>query len=362
MQLLINSFICEYANWEELLSHSPYYIRIKRKDGYILLKYEQTRSDFTIPVVRECRGLILDETDNYRPVCVPFFKFGNFGEQYVPDIDWPSARVQEKIDGSLIKLWHDKGMWHISSNGEIDARDARIGSALSAAPITNLYDIFMEAWVKTGVDIEYLPRGYSFMFELTSPHNRVVVRFDEASVWHIGTREMSALLECDMDIGIVKPRAYSMKNLEECIDAARILGSDAEGFVVVDKDYNRVKIKSPKYVELSHLAAGAATREDIVSILQRNEQDEFLSYFPEYNAVFAEIAKRIDAFAERQQTLLTQIRSCQYTTRKELAAVITKTECPACLFTLIDGKSPSARDWLMNCPADKALRWISLRE
>jgi hypothetical protein len=103
-------FIREHSDWEELLSAAPYHIKIKRTDGYVIFSYG-IEADFRIDVVRECRGIILDEKNGYKPVCVPFFKFGNYGEPYADEIDWDTARVQEKIDGSLIKVWHHKGQW-----------------------------------------------------------------------------------------------------------------------------------------------------------------------------------------------------------------------------------------------------------
>ena len=129
-RLEINTFIQTDPDWEAKLEGAPYFVKTKRDSSFILLKYDQIRSDMTIPLVRECHGVILDESNSYYPVCVPFFKFGNFGESYVPNIDWSTARVQEKLDGSLIKLWHYKGEWHVSSNGEIDARNAHINSTL----------------------------------------------------------------------------------------------------------------------------------------------------------------------------------------------------------------------------------------
>ena len=165
MRLELSDFIKQNPNWEEKLAEAPYYVKTKRDGDFVLLKYDQIRSDFNIPIVRECRGIILDEAESYRPVCVPFFKFGNFGERYVPDIDWSTARVQEKLDGSLIKLWHYKDRWRVSSNGEIDARKAHINSALLiGAPQTDLYTLFMEAWEKTGVSFDCLDQNYTYMF------------------------------------------------------------------------------------------------------------------------------------------------------------------------------------------------------
>jgi hypothetical protein len=38
-----------------------------------------------------------------------------------------------------------------------------------------------------------------------------------------------------------------------------------------------------------------------------------------------------------------------------------KTECPACVFVLLDGKEHSARDWLMGRPTAKILGYIGFR-
>lgn len=363
-----NNFIKSNPDWEERLAAQPYSIKIKRKDGFVLLKYNQYDSDFMLPLVRECRGIILDESDSYRPVCVPFFKFGNFGESYVPEIDWQSASVQEKIDGSLIKLWNYKGIWHVSSNGEIDASDAYINNTLQrlsperryTAEHTNLYTLFMEAWERTSVQMKSLDENFTYMFELTSPVNRVVVKYNETSIRHIGTRDMRTLRECDMDIGIAKPKTFSLKTLDDCIESAKQLGYDEEGYVVVDRYYNRVKIKSPQYVTLSHLTSGISTHSRVVEILQKGEREELLTYFPEYSEVFEDILSRIAKFSTQQDAIMADIRSKTFDTRKDLAAVVTKTDCPACLFALYDGKASNAREWLMSRPADKILRFVGL--
>ena len=217
MSLEISAFINANPDWEKKLSESPYFVKTKRDGSFVLLKYSQFDSDFTLPIVRECRGIILDQSDNYKPVCVPFFKFGNFNENYVPQIDWESARVQEKRDGSLIKIWHYGNKWQVSSNGEIDARNALVNSALlTTSPHTDLFTLFMTAWNKHSVDMNRLDPECTYMFELTSPHNRIVVRYEDVEIHHIGTRDMRTLLERDEDIGIPKPRVFPLRTLDEC--------------------------------------------------------------------------------------------------------------------------------------------------
>jgi hypothetical protein len=264
-KLEITEFIHAHKDWETRLAEAPYYIRTKRDGPYALLRYEQYASDFTRPLVRECRGLILDEENDYRPVCVPFFKFGNYGESYVPEIDWTTARVQEKIDGSLIKLWHDRGAWHTSTNNAIDAGNAASQNAYSEELTgKTFYDLFWEAWGNADGQLDRLDKSCTYLFELTSPFNRVIVRYAETGIWHIGARDNRTLTEFETDIGIRKPKEYPFSDLADVVAAAGKLSADGEGFVVVDGAYRRVKIKSPRYVMLAHLLAGVSTEKIIL--------------------------------------------------------------------------------------------------
>jgi hypothetical protein len=359
MRLQITDFIHKNTDWEAAITDAPYHLKIKREGCFILLKYDHLRSDMNIELVRECRGIILDESNRYLPVCVPFFKFGNIGESYVPAIDWKSSHVQEKLDGSLIKLWHYKGQWHVSSNGEIDARNAHLNSALlKNAYRIDLHTLFIEAWNKTGVQMDSLDENYTYMFELTSPHNRIVVRYDDTTIRHIGTRDIHTLRECEIDIGIPKPYKYAFSSIEDCIESAKKLGYDNEGYVIVDGNYNRVKVKSPLYVALNHISQGVTTHGNIVDIIKKNEQDEFLIYFPEFQEVFEDILARIQLFSKMQTDKFNEIYSMEFDSRKALAEVVTKTECPACIFALFDGKVTSATEWLLSRPTIKVLGYI----
>jgi len=50
-------------------------------------------------------------------------------------------------------------------------------------------------------------------------------------------------------------KSYPMKDLLEVVEAANKLNpAIAEGFVVCDASFQRIKVKSPSYVALSHLA------------------------------------------------------------------------------------------------------------
>lgn len=83
----------------------------------VLLKYDQIDSPMGERLVQECRGLILDEADNWRVVSRSFDKFFNAGEGHAAAIDWSTAQVQEKLDGSLCVLYHYAGAWRVQTSG-----------------------------------------------------------------------------------------------------------------------------------------------------------------------------------------------------------------------------------------------------
>jgi hypothetical protein len=81
----------------------------------VALSYTEAASDFSSPVVRQCRGIVLDAKNNYRPVCLPFDKFFNLGDDRADQLDWSSVVITEKLDGSFAKLYHYGGEWHVAS-------------------------------------------------------------------------------------------------------------------------------------------------------------------------------------------------------------------------------------------------------
>lgn len=110
-------FISENENWREILKQE-YGITVKEEYHYAIFNYG-INSDFSNPIVQEARGIIIN-IENLEVACFPFRKFGNYNESYADKIDWNTARVQEKIDGSIIKMWYGENeKWVFSTNAMI---------------------------------------------------------------------------------------------------------------------------------------------------------------------------------------------------------------------------------------------------
>ena len=283
-------FINQNKNWKEIIQKEPYNIIIKENEEYILLKYNQLESDFNNAIVCCCRGIILNK--NNEIVCFPFYKFFNYGEKQADKIDWNSIKVQEKIDGSLIKIWYDKE-WHVSTNGCINAFEAYINNTKKSYG-----DLFREA--SKNIDYNKLNKENTYMFELVSPEAPIVVNYGQTKLYHIGTRNNKTFNEIEEDIGIEKPKLYNFNNLEEIIETAKKLTKNEEGYVVVDKKYNRIKIKSPQYLIAHYLIGNRNFNEKrILEIIKSGETQEILNYFPEYKKDFDNLNIKINIFISK---------------------------------------------------------------
>jgi len=344
--MLVIAFIREHLDWRERLAQPPYCVTIKDDGVYTLLVYSQYDSDFNVPIVRECRGVIFRNDQDFRPVCVPFFKFGNYGEGYCPDIDWESARVQEKVDGSIIKCWHDDG-WHVSTNGMIDARRAHLNDDTDRS----YQELFDEAAKKSGLSFDKLDPDCTYLFELIGPDNRVIVPYPESKLIHLGTRNNKTLREFDVDIGIAKPKQYPFRSVDECVTAAKALPFNEEGYVVVDKYWNRVKIKSPAYVAAHHLRNnGVVTAARIVDFLLTGEAVEFLTYFPEYTEEVERVQNTIRTIIGELASRVAELSQRTFENQKEFALLVKDDPFSAYFFEWRKNQTPP-EVWLKKSPA-----------
>jgi hypothetical protein len=299
------NFIKENSNWRELLAAAPYYLKIKEDDNYILFKYDQQASDFSNPIVCEARGLILRKSD-FKVVRMAFKKFFNVGEPNAAAIDWSSSTASMKIDGSLMSIWFDNGEWHCSTNNTINAKNA----SLNNGGYKTFYDLFKEAFDKYNIDLNNLNTNMCFTFELVSPFNKVVIQYDDIELYHILTVDLRNLNEIEVDIGIPKPQFFNLNSKEDYLSLVDSFDDTKEGIVVKDKFNRRLKIKTPLYFELHHLINnGVITLEKIVELILKNDDEEFLSYFVEYQDEFSHIR-------DVREKILARITEISYLTKK----------------------------------------------
>ena len=355
----LQKFLMEHKdNWEELLTSEPYNLKVNRWGGYVSFKYSQIESDLSQKIVQEARGCLFREK-NWKCVCRAFDKFFNYGETKASSIDWKTAKVFQKIDGSLIKIFYDEGQWYIVTNSGLNAFDANTGNVL--------YPTFGNLFTK-GIEIigfkdfkefsKTLDPSYTYMFELVSPYTRVVIPYEDIKIYYLGQRRMDNFEEeysPNNFIGFQFPKEYSVNNLNDIIQMAEDLSWDEEGYVVRDKYFNRIKVKSPAYVSAHYMRNNnVITDERLMEIILKGEIEEFICYAEEYAPKLFELQNKKITLQEEAEKVR-EILSTQFCfdSRKEYASIVNKISNPTIrqfCFSSLDWdemtKDWSARKWV----------------
>lgn len=308
-RLKIEDFIMEHIceDWVTLLTQSPYNLLKDEDNDYILFKYNLENSDFNEEIVREARGIVIDK-HSLKAVALSFRKFWNVQEPYHDDIDWKNCRVQEKIDGSKILVWYDRRnrRWRLSTSGMLDAFKAEVNGFR-----TTYGELFSKALSNVNTDLETfyncLKDSYCYTFELVSPESRIVVPYKKTRLYFIGLRDVTDMVELNPDLdvevinlGLLRPREYNLCSLEDCMTATNKMGFDEEGFVVVDKEWRRVKIKSPAYVAAHYLRSnGVTSYSKVLDMVESGRDKQFLEVYPEYKDKFDEVREALKNFKNR---------------------------------------------------------------
>ena len=360
-----NSCICrfmdEHDNWKELLAGKG--ISVKESGRLAILNYG-IESDFTDPVVQEARGIIID-TDALNVVCWPFRKFGNYGEGYADVIDWNTARVQEKIDGSIVKLWYDHkaDKWQWSTNGMIDAGDAHVMDGA-----VSFLDLIRRAENYRSIPWGRLDQDKTYLFELVAPEQKIVIRYEYPYLYHIGTRSNITGEEGNDNIGISKPAEYSLHSISECIKAAKALNPqngtiEHEGFVVVDADWHRIKVKSPEYVYAHRVAScHVFTKKRILSMIRSADGslEELLRTAPDsevfvryYQWRYAELKKDVGIVISKARAMYEELEHDRKAVAEQLKDEPFQTFCFKAL-----GNHKSAEDIIAELPNGSVGKWI----
>lgn len=343
-------------------------IKVKEHPAYAGLFhfcYDQLEAKSSDPLVRESRGLILDRNHNWDAVAVPFFRFANYGESWADPIDWTTARVQEKVDGSLMIVWFYDGKWNVSTKGSPDA-----GGQVDVHPFT-FAELFWRVWQDRKYSTAMMNVRQTYMFELFSLYNRVVCEYKEPGLVLLGSRQIE-----EDDHGnyqeipvswfsnhLLMPapvREYPLTSIDEVIAAAGKLTPDTgEGFVVVDQDFHRVKVKSPAYLLIHHAKDGFGQRR-MIDLLRTGETSEVLSYFPEYQQQYDELFQKFEQLVAELEATYAAIQHIQV--QKDFAREAMKTRYAAALFQFRSGQTASIRAAVLNATNQKLEEILGLKK
>lgn len=292
------------------------------------------------------RGRVIDSNGKTISPCLP--KFFNYQEhmqlEELPDIPHDEDFVvYEKLDGSYISITNhpDYNDYIIASRGSFESDHA--------------------GWARELVEEHgyEFPEGYTFIFELIHPANRIVVDYENVkdlillSVF-CGEQEIPLFqLEEDRDalmcaVNFVWASEIHTNNLDDLLNANK---KNFEGYVVWFESGLRVKVKLDEYVRL-HSIITSLTPNKVFDAVKENRIQEVLDVIPDEQFPWL---RDLETWIREYYKLILDIGtqcakdSLAYSTRKEQAQYLLKDspnpEYAPVAFNVLDDKDPSETVW-----------------
>ena len=238
----------------------PDTVYIRKKDNLLLFNYRPKvqYDDLWTEFELMCRGLILNQKTG-EVVARPFDKFFNWNEKGRTTIT-PIKHVFEKVDGSLGIHYREDKKISVATRGSFESDQA----------------LWATEYLNVNHDIKNLPTGWTLLFEIIYPDNKIIIDYDGWSglvLLAIRNRFTGNYMSYNIvktiakEFGFKLPRLYEFSGAGEIISATETLPVDSEGWVAEFKDGQRFKFKGSEYLKMHKLLNGLSFK----SILEHHQ-------------------------------------------------------------------------------------------
>lgn len=343
-------------------------LKTREYDSKVLLKYDQLSSPTLMSniEVQECRGLIL-EKGTWNVMSLAFTKFFNSDESNAHKVDWNTAHVLEKLDGTLIQVYWDwnENEWYAGTTGTAEG-EGEVNNKMG----TTFNSLFWDTVTKKyALNPCMLDKDHVYVFELTTPYNIVVKPHGESSATLLTVRNRVTLKELawkdlymvseSLRMPLVKMFDLNADNVGVLLKTFENMPWSEEGYVVVDTNFNRIKIKNPAYVAVHHLK-GKTAEHNIITIVKANEIEEFASTFPERKDELFRLKENYDKLTDRLNDVWSEliVRKPKDITKEEkkryamdvfeICGKYNLKQFTGLYFGLVDGKVSSVEEFMVN--------------
>lgn len=318
----------------------------------------------------------------------PMSRFYNDGDPAAAELDWAQARVLEKLDGTMCVLYWDPlhAQWHVATRSvpeadlPVRAGDLLIGSMTFAG-------LFWRSLSATISDSRACPsssmvgevfshaleKRTTYVFELTGPHNKVVVDYAQERVTLLAARNIDTGHEHDLrslphPFGTWVPlvQEWSLSNpcvLKEHVKARA--GNECEGAVVVSHGAGpepaRRKYKNDRWLMAARFkdTIDTSRRGALRMVIDGTWTPEAAEISPDVMQQFVHLSEKLQAYLARVDAnfAVWSARAPKMpgeNMRKSFALLVQAcplTERSPAYFQLWDGKATSAAHWLQ-CLSD----------
>jgi hypothetical protein len=224
-------------------------------------------------ITKEARGLILNtKTFDVVSMSLPAFyeNDSEYSKTTLNQIDWESARLLTKYDGTQITLYHFEDKWLLGTRfipvGVWTVYS--INSPINSITWTELFhECLEENNTSFSAFTENLDKNLCYTFEIATPKNKGGISYDKYILKLISVVDLKSEKEVPIDNILAnfehedfyRPEYFNVYSVEDCLGYLEVYSNPNkyEGFVLVDKYYNRVKFRNQLYVnKLNTLSTG----------------------------------------------------------------------------------------------------------
>jgi len=366
--LKVQEYLRGGKSLEDLKAEFGIGFRVNSDLNVVCLNYSQFESPISHPLVQECRSLTL-ELDSWDIKAWAFPRFFNYGEGHIPaDFDWENFKTTEKLDGSLITLWH-----HNTAGWQVSTRSVPDGSTPVGDFGMTFYQLVLQALSDMGTSWEalqtHLDPNYCYVCELLCEENQVVVRHSGRNLVLLAIRDLCSNTELDVQswslehpefpLPIVKLyEKFSQEAIREFVQTRHPL--QYEGFVLMDSKFNRVKLKSDAYCLISHQVDGLGrSNRSRLELLLSGKTDDVLSVLPKIlQSRIVDLQGKLLELVSEINLVYSKLKDIEL--QKDFAGVALTYKYSAVLFALRGGRIDSAMDWFKTASPKSTLDWMKV--
>jgi T4 RnlA family RNA ligase len=290
------------------------------------------------PTTLQCRGLVLDH--DYNLIARPLPKFFNLQEYqgHLPD---GIPNIYEKLDGSLIILFHYQDSWDVASRGSFASEQAEMARELLA---------------NYQPDLTRLNREYTYLFEIIYPRNRIVVDYGNVerlvllAAVHTQTGAEQEYTKVDWIDRVETYPATTIPEWVKSIEARQSELNNHEGFILKWANGFRLKYKLADYVRLHRIITQVQAKDIWECLSQNRDIAQFLDAVPDefYNWVKdtkAELEAKYQEIESECQRVFKDLND-----RKQSAIYFQTQKYPGVLFLMLDQRDYSQVIWKLIKP------------
>ena len=374
-QLEIQKYIAKFPDILTANLHLRNKLGLKIKKDRLLLTTHQEETVYIYnyhlinspkdhPIVKEARALILDEKANV--VSFSFQRFFNYGEPEAADIDWGSSVAETKHDGTLIVIYNHRGKWFIQTRQSAMA-DGPVGvSGLLTyrQAVTAVLDS-----KNPGDPFKGMNDCCCYAFEFVSPYNRIVTPYDETELILLSIFDKHSLMEYDgwlveevaTKFEFKYANSFFVEKAEYVLEKLETIKDLDEGFVVVDENRNRIKMKNQRYLATARVvnAGNETSPKNLAKLVLLDKANKVMEHFPEFKNKINFFKRIIDDICEEAEALWYERKDLP---SKKLFALSIE-ECPlsSILFSLWEGEISSVKEGVLKLKPEALVNFARQR-